>query len=138
MEGEGRRTHDGRLNSVDMVRHNPRKRLDPVALDRLLAHDHIRRRTITDPTRVSSRDGSVLGKDGRELGELLEGDGRARVLVLLEDDRLAALLLRGEGDGCDLALESARVESCAKERVSGRGSGANSEGNADAPCFHRC
>lgn len=110
-----RLTHDGRLDGVDMVRDDPRKGLDPVPLDRLLTDDHVRGRTVTDTTRVAGGDGSVLGKDGRELGELFERDLRARVLVLLEDDRLSALLLRRETDGCDLALKGARVETCERD-----------------------
>jgi len=137
-----RRTHDGRVDGVDVVRHDLGERLEAVALDRLLAHDDVGRRTVADAARIAGRDGAVLGKDGGELAELLERRLRARVLVLLERDRLTAALLGRELDGRDLGLEGAGVEGCEVRRdecVSRRARrGGGETASRDAPFFHRC
>ena len=126
-----------------MVRDHLGERLEPVPLDRLLTDDHVGRRTVADTTRIAGRDGAVLGKHGRELGERLDRRLRSRVLVLLERDRLAAALLRRERDRSNLGLECTGIKSCASRHVievspDKLGHQTTTQRQFDAPAFHRC
>ena len=96
--------HDPRRNAGDGGAEDPGARGQAVALGRLLAGDDQRGGAVVDARGVAGGDAAVLADDGLQRRQFVEA-GQARMLVLVDDQRVALALRDGDRD--DLGGETA-------------------------------